>query len=76
MNNLNFSVISLLEEIADLWKQEMVALYEPDSAQLAYMTNIVPAKMMVQGMGGMLYDLMELKNIDERDLGHVVSLLS
>jgi hypothetical protein len=72
LEEIKFTVISLLEEIADLWKQEILTSSAPG---LKGMTSINPSKMMLQGMGTLLYELMELQEIDKADIELVVLLL-
>lgn len=70
---LGFKLISLLEEISDLWNQGVLNC--SGKAHLG-LTDVNPSKMNIQGIGILLYKLMELEKIDESDIESAVSLLS
>jgi hypothetical protein len=72
LSEIKFNVISLLEEITNLWNQGILA---SSVSGLPSITNVNPSKMKTQGMGTMLYNLMELRKINEDDIECVVSLL-
>jgi hypothetical protein len=70
---LGFKLISLLEEISDLWNQGILNCSGKANLSL---TDVNPSKMNVQGIGVLLYNSMKLEKIDENDVKSVVSLLS
>lgn len=69
---LTYKQISLLQEISDLWTQGILNCSgEPNLG----LTDVNPSKMKIQGVGVLLYKLMELWRIDNTDIEHIVLLL-
>ena len=64
--------IFLLQEIADLKAQ---GLLNCSGEACLGLSDVNPSKMRIQGTGAMLYNLMELWNIDKCDLDSIVVLL-
>lgn len=69
---LNLKQISILQEICDLWTQGILNC--SGKAHLG-LTDVNPTKMKIQGMGVMLYNLMELWRINQNDIESAVTLL-
>lgn len=68
----DFKLISLLQEICDLWDQGMLNC--SGEAHLG-LTDVNPSKMNIQGMGILLYNLMGLSRIDSKDIESIIGLL-
>ncbi len=71
-DRINFKLISLLQEISDLWTLGILNCSE--EAHLG-LTDVNPSKMRIQGMGVLLYNLMELRDIEKNDLELIIMLL-
>ena len=69
---IDFKLISLLQEICDLWTQGILNCSGEANLGLA---DVNPSRMRVQGMGILLYNLMELSEIDEKDIKPIVILM-
>jgi len=72
VRNIGGSRVVLLQEIYDLYSQGML---NASGKVLLGLGDIKPAKINVQGTGGMLYELMELWKVDLQDLNKIVMLL-
>jgi len=70
--NLGVKKISLVQEIADLDTQ---GLLNCSGEALLGLSDVNPSKMKIQGMGVLLYNLMELWDIDETDIDSIITLL-
>ena len=72
--NIGEAKVGLLQEIYDIYSQGML---NASGVALIDLGGVTPGKMNIQGMGAMLYNLMELWRIDlrGRDVAEIVSLL-
>jgi hypothetical protein len=71
-DRIDFKLVSLFQEICDLWTQGILNCSGEANLSLR---DVNPSKMRIQGMGILLYNLMELWEIDEEDIESIVTLL-
>ena len=69
---LDFKEISLLQEINNLRDQELLICGDDPHIEL---TDLNPSIMKLQGVGHLIYKLMELRSIDESDIKPIILLL-
>jgi len=69
---LSFDAYTLLQEIYELTPLGLLTL---PGITLRSIADITPKKMRVEGIGRLLYNMMELKNIDTKDLETLEQLL-
>jgi hypothetical protein len=72
--HLGYRQAMLLHEIYNLYDQGLLNF--SGKALLGFSTDIIPSEMKIQGAGELLYLLMELWRIDEKDSESIIKLLN
>lgn len=70
--NIATATIAVIQETYDLYSQGML---NSSGVALLSLADVTAGKMNVQGMGSVLYELMELEKIDRQDLEVIAGLL-